>query len=268
VPIAHTFQSALRSAESALTRGSKSVVEESSPNPLTSSLRHLREVLATTAEQKPGELPARFDRYLEVVATHCGHRAEPARVHFEIGFERMTEKLVQLGALDAKSMAALSSGLERAAGTAKSVDELEKAYRSAVRDVVDAVEKPVDARRDRSLRSALDYIHQHFTEDLTVKRVARVAGFNSSYFSTLFKERERVSFGGYVQRMRLARAQELLRTTDLSVTRVAELSGYRSLPYFCRAFQRALGTSPSDYRMRQSAATRPTRRRSTRSKVS
>ena len=85
----------------------------------------------------------------------------------------------------------------------------------------------MSARRDRSLRGALEYIHQHYGERLELPKVARVAGFTPKYFSQLFHER-RNDFRGYLAKLRFERAKQLLSGTDLTVTRVAELSGYAS----------------------------------------
>jgi plastocyanin len=48
--------------------------------------------------------------------------------------------------------------------------------------------------------------------------------------------------------LRLDRAKHLLSGTDLTVTRIAEASGYASRQYFCRAFHRATGSTPLAYR--------------------
>jgi transcriptional regulator GlxA family with amidase domain len=80
--------------------------------------------------------------------------------------------------------------------------------------------------------------------------VARASGYSRDHFSQLFKTQQGVTFERYVFRLRLDRARELLTGTDLSVTRVAELSGFGSTQYLCRVFRRALGSTPLAYRRR------------------
>ncbi|HEV8244789.1 MAG TPA: AraC family transcriptional regulator, partial [Polyangiaceae bacterium] len=246
--LSRDYHAALAAAESALTQGVRLVLSEPGAKQPRASLRHLRQELGAAAEEHPGDLAARFDRFLEAVAIHCGYRVEPARAHLETGFERMAERLTGSGALDRRSFEALNDALDRAAGAARTMNELFAAYRSAVSDVSAAVLQPVPARQDRGLRGAVEYIRQHYTEPLSVKQVAKVAGFNPTYFSLLFKRRERVTFEKYVHALRLARAKNLLTRTELSITRVAELSGHGSLPYFCRIFRRAVGKTPLAYR--------------------
>ena len=255
--LSRSYQAALGAAESALAQGVKLVIAEGDAKRPQESLRRLRQELGSIVEERPGLLAARFDRYLEAVAVTCGYRIEPARAQLEVGFERVTEALTSTGALDPKSFAALSEALDRSAGAARTMSELFAAYRSAIADATEAVLRPVPARHDRSLRSAIDYIRQHYSEKLSLAKVARIAGFYPSYFSELFKERERITFEGYVARLRIARAKQLLGNTELDVTRVAELSGYRSLSYFCRSFRSAVGSTPQHFRTRSKFMRKP-----------
>jgi len=152
------------------------------------------------------------------------------------------------GALSPKSRSAMQERLERSAGPARTLSELAAAYRDAVADLSDAIRRPVSARRDRSLRGALEYIHQHYGERLELPKVAKVAGFTPKYFSQLFHEREKMTFERYLAKLRLERAKQLLSGTDVTVTRVAELSGYASAQYFCRVFRRVIGITPVAFR--------------------
>ena len=115
-------------------------------------------------------------------------------------------------------------------------------------DLAEALEHPVAARHDRSLRRALDHIRQHFTEPLSVPRVAKIAGVSPAYFSKLFHRREGTTFERYVASLRIERARRLLVTTDHTVVRVARLCGFRSSAHFCRAFRRAVGRTPLGHR--------------------
>ena len=211
------------------------------------SLSDLRDELRAGVEQRPDLLPVRFDRYLEVVAAQCGYRSDAARGHLEAGFERIAAPLLSSGAIDKKSFDALCEVLERAAREAGTITDLFAAYRRAVLDVSDALRRPVLARQDRSLRSAVEHIHQHYAERLSLRAVARLAGFAPSH-SKLFIKRERVPFEQYVRNLRLERAKQLLADTDLDAARVADLSGFRSPQYFSHVFNAALGMTPLTYR--------------------
>jgi two-component system response regulator YesN len=126
--------------------------------------------------------------------------------------------------------------------------ELSASYRRAIVDVSEAIRRPLVAKHDRSLRRALDVIHQHYAEPIGLRKVAAEAGFAPNYFSKLFLESQGVRFGDYLRSIRLERGRQLLAETTLDVTRVSALCGFRSVQYFCRAFQKRMGMSPLAYR--------------------
>ena len=74
-----------------------------------------------------------------------------------------------------------------------------------MRDVESALLRPSGVRQDRSLNRALDYIREHFGEALPLVAVARVAGFAPSYFSSLFAERQGITFQEHVRNLRMDR---------------------------------------------------------------
>jgi AraC-like DNA-binding protein len=244
-PLPVQYQAALAAAEAALASGAPSVTTDGQAPP-TNPLGKLRRELATLAEQKPKELPPRFDRYLEAVAARCAYQREPIRAHLEAAFERMTEALP----LDPRDAEALRARVEVSAGEASTVNDLLAVYRGAVRDLVSAVERPAAARRERSLQRAEEYLRRHYADRVTLEQAAQVAGFAPTYFSVLFHEKQRMTFADYLSSLRIARAKELLAGTSLSLSRVAELSGLATRQYLCRVFKQRTRETPDAYRRR------------------
>jgi AraC-like DNA-binding protein len=247
-PLSMSYEAALAAAESALTQDTRLVIAGPSVRQQSDLLSQARQELERAAHGSAESLPARFDRYLEAVAMHCGYRADTARAHLDVGVERIAEQLVKSGSLDEKSFRDLQRSLSRAAARARTVNDLFAAYRRAVGDLATAGQRPVVARQGRSVQAALDYIQRHYTEPLRLQTVARAVGFAPKYFSRLFKQQQRVTFETYLRALRLERAKQLLHTTDLDLTRVAMLSGFGSSQYFCRVFRRFARATPLAYR--------------------
>jgi AraC-like DNA-binding protein len=254
IPLAQRYQAALAAAERALVEGAKLVTAKASERTSADSLRHLRHALTRAVEERPDLLDAQFARYVEAVAAQCGYRIDPIRAHLDVGFERMAEPLLHSGALDEKSFDALRDGLDRAGALARTTAELLGAYREAVSDLAQAIERPAAARHDRGLRRALEYLDQQYARPVRLAHVARLAGFTPTYFSRLFRMRQGTTFEGYLSGIRIERARQLLTSTALSVTRVAQLCGFNSPEYFSRAFRRALGSTPLEHRRQSGAA--------------
>jgi AraC-like DNA-binding protein len=242
------YDEAMAAAESALSRGT-GLVTSSDGSRETSSLRRLRRELLAFEEQ-PDALPARFDRYLEAVALRSGHRLEVVRPHLEAAFERLAETIVGSGALEGRALAAFVAQLERDSDEAATLSELFAVYRRALRDLLDAAVRPRAATRDRSLQRAEEYMRQHYAEQITLGQVAREAGYAPRYLSALFKRKHRVTFEHYLTQLRIERAKHLLSGTELTLERVAQLSGFSGRHYFGRVFRHGTGETPHRHRLR------------------
>jgi AraC-like DNA-binding protein len=248
LPLSARYEQALGAAENALSRGISFTMAEPDLLRAMTPVRRLREQLGLVSQERSSVLITRFERYVDAVAAACGQRMEAFRAHLDAGFDRALQALRHTGALEQRSQLEMYEALDRAARDAATVDALVAAYRRAIADLVDAAERPVAAAQDRSLRRALAYIDRHFTEPLSFSNVARVAGFAPRHFSRLFKQQQAVTFEEYIRRLRVERAKQLLEDTDLSVERVAQLSGFTLRPYFHRVFKEALGATPLEFR--------------------
>jgi AraC-like DNA-binding protein len=253
-PLPEQYRDALGAAEHALSEGvgiARGVPVAHRPGVF---LDELARQLSQLLDEKPASLPARFDRYIEVISQHDGHRLDPVRAHLEAGFARIAEAARERSVVDARSLSVLYETLERSAREARTVHDLSSAYRAAVTDIAEAAERPLAARRDHGLSRAAAYIHRHYAEPLRLGAVARVAGFAPNYFSLLFKRREKMTFERYLRQVRVERAKQLLATTDLTMQRVAQLSGFGSRIYLAQVFRTSFAVTPFGYRRRSRAA--------------
>lgn len=92
------------------------------------------------------------------------------------------------------------------------------------------------------------FIEDQLAEKLSLEAVANFANLSRFHFSRAFK----ASFGSglheYIQKRRIERAQDFLRSTSLHPDRVSELVGFPSPAAFRRSFLRATGVSPLKFR--------------------
>ena len=94
----------------------------------------------------------------------------------------------------------------------------------------------------------LDYLDEHYSEDITLEKVADVAGFSKFHFSRLFKQCSGYNFYDYICYRRIKAAEMLLLKPGSSITEVALQSGFSSLSTFNRTFKKIKGCTPSEYR--------------------
>ncbi|WP_246178801.1 helix-turn-helix transcriptional regulator [Actinomadura decatromicini] len=105
----------------------------------------------------------------------------------------------------------------------------------------------------RRMRMARDAMDRDWSEPLDVAAVAARAGYSPYHFVRLFGEVYGETPGRYLARRRIERAQDLLRTANLTVTEICMLVGFTSLGTFCTRFKRQVGMTPTEFRRRARA---------------
>lgn len=93
------------------------------------------------------------------------------------------------------------------------------------------------------------YIESNFSSpELSAKQVAEYVNLSPNYFSNVFKQFTGVSFVKYVIKYRICKAKVLLKTTDLSISDIAEKVGFSNPNYFYMVFHRSENCTPHTYR--------------------
>lgn len=106
-----------------------------------------------------------------------------------------------------------------------------------------------DIRTDSErMQAVASYIYENAHQELSLEELARVFALSPSHLSRTFKAETGFGIKEYIIRIRMRRAAELLLTTELSVTEVAQRCGFNDSNYFGDAFKRTTGLSPREYR--------------------
>ncbi|MEU0272261.1 GlxA family transcriptional regulator [Streptomyces sp. NPDC006307] len=105
------------------------------------------------------------------------------------------------------------------------------------------------ARRE-PLREVQQFITEHPAADLSVESLAARARLSPRHFARAFQAETGTTPGRYVDRVRLEHARRLLEDTADGVQEVARAAGYGTPEAMRRAFVKALGTAPAEYRRR------------------
>ncbi|MDO0935333.1 helix-turn-helix transcriptional regulator [Streptomyces sp. DG2A-72] len=101
----------------------------------------------------------------------------------------------------------------------------------------------------RPLRLAKDAMDRDWAEpSLDLDAVAAHAGYSRYHFIRAFKAAYGETPGQYLTHRRIERAEEMLRTADLTVTEICNLVGFSSLGTFSARFKARTGLTPSEYR--------------------
>lgn len=106
------------------------------------------------------------------------------------------------------------------------------------------------ARRLYRIGKALSLMEHRLDGPVTSEELIRLTSLSASTLNRAFHRAVGLSPLAYHMRLRLRRAGELLRSTDLSVTETAGRCGFDDANYFARQFRKVMGFSPSGYRRR------------------
>ena len=103
------------------------------------------------------------------------------------------------------------------------------------------------------LRLVQDHLRENLGSAVSVPALAELAGFSTSHFSARFRAVTGFSVLEYVKRLRMARARQLLITSEHSVAEIAAEVGYSDPFYFSRQFHAVNSVSPRSFRARSRA---------------
>lgn len=94
----------------------------------------------------------------------------------------------------------------------------------------------------------LDYVAEHYAENISLKSIASDFGYEYHYFSRLLSREYGISFKQLVNRYRVESAVHLLESAECSVTEVAAKSGFQSIRSFNHVFKEYVGCTPKEYK--------------------
>lgn len=108
------------------------------------------------------------------------------------------------------------------------------------------------AFEDQQVAVAIRYIKEHACDPITPADVLKVTGMsNSTAYRKFMKSLDR-SIHDEIQRVQMERVQQLLTSTNLSVTEAARQSGFQNMRYLTKVFRDVTGMTPTEYRRSKS----------------
>lgn len=139
----------------------------------------------------------------------------------------------------------LASGILRSS-TMETITKLNHEFisRVAATIVKNRTGDPVIAAVD----SAKAFIDKYYYRDLSLEVMSQVTNLSAAYFSRKFKDRTGLNYSDYLEGTRLAKAAELLLTSEMSLNDIAEKVGFNDYSYFSTRFKKKYGIGPSFYK--------------------
>lgn len=97
------------------------------------------------------------------------------------------------------------------------------------------------------IEKVINYIKENLDSDLSLEAISKYASLSPIYFHNCFKASTGKTLHEYVEEQRIKKANNLLVTTDWTLTRISNECGFSSQSYFSYAFKRKMGMTPREY---------------------
>lgn len=113
--------------------------------------------------------------------------------------------------------------------------------------------QPQDGKTLRSserIKEMLQFIHDNFSEELSVAQIARSAAVSESECLRCFRAAIGTTPIRYVKQYRIQRAAQLLTATRERICDIAARCGFQDMSYFTKTFREQKGCTPKEYRIR------------------
>ena len=113
-----------------------------------------------------------------------------------------------------------------------------------------SIENYQTEKNDSMIGRLQEYIKEHYgNPEINVAFLAEQFGITPNYLSSRYRRQTGIKLTEYIQQIRLAHAEELLRQTNQKVQDIARQCGYEyNVGYFQQSFRKKQGMSPSEYR--------------------
>ena len=107
---------------------------------------------------------------------------------------------------------------------------------------------PLAVTQDPLVCAIKEYMNTRCEENILIEEICSAFGYSKSFLSRFFKSHTSESLSAYANKIKMARAKELLRDVNLNISEISSRLSFENPQYFARAFKRDCGMTPSEWR--------------------
>jgi two-component system response regulator YesN len=197
-----------------------------------------------------------FDAYVQLLA-EAALRSYLVKNYFFVDIVLTAAQFVSDLGGDVDQVLPEVNDVERLLVNVKTLDQMREETRRILTSALAFRDSRVRHQRAMLVHQAKAYMDTHYMDpDLSLNRVAAQVNLSPSHLSAVFSHETGETFKEYLTRIRIERAKELLRTTNLKSFEVAYQSGYNDPHYFSYIFRKNTGFSPQKFRLQAQSGQR------------
>jgi len=178
---------------------------------------------------------------------YTGYGLETTKAYMISALYILLEQFERRTGVGQSATRTLGSELMGRLDLANTLPELVSAFKESIDSLARYQDKPRDASVTARLNTILADINKEPQKPWRLSKLSRRAELSPPTFLKWFKKVSGQSFGGYVRKTRLSKAEALLKEGHLTLERIAQECGFASASTFSIIFRRTFGTSPRKY---------------------
>lgn len=105
-----------------------------------------------------------------------------------------------------------------------------------------------DRDRRQIIRRIKEIVNKNIQKDISLQSIAAEVNYSYTHLSSLFKNETGQSFSDFMIKVRIDKAKQLLKETNMRIYEVGNMCGYTNSKYFMSIFKETVGVTPSEYR--------------------
>ncbi len=102
--------------------------------------------------------------------------------------------------------------------------------------------------KNDNMEHVIKTIHAEFQQERPIEYYSKMCNLSLYQFIRNFKKATNLSPGKYIEKLRIAKAKELLSNTNLTVNEISSIVGYNDPFYFSKVFKRSTNTTPTAFK--------------------
>lgn len=132
---------------------------------------------------------------------------------------------------------------------ANSIAELEQVQKHMLLQLTKAVAEAKSLKAHSPIiRDILSYLYLNYTQNITLSEFSETYHISPEHLSRSFKKEIGKNISDYIADLRIEKATELLKNTNLTISEISMYVGYSDSNYFVKVFKRHQNMTPSEYR--------------------
>lgn len=192
------------------------------------------------------------DLLYESIGRYAEFEEQNFAMHIRIQTSRMISALFYMTAtMDIKfeDMADYEENFFKSIASITTIPQAKQLVLSLIKKLIDHINAVQGNMINDYMEDILEYIQKNMCDyGLTLNKIAAHFYMNPSYLSRVFKQKKGVSFKDYLNKIRMEKALEYIRNTDLKAYEIGEKIGIPDGNYFSTSFKKYMGMSVTDYK--------------------